>query len=57
MKNHKITIFVCFFSLLLIGSCATVDFINAYSSLNTDRKFKDQIFNKRDITYKLGDLN
>jgi len=57
MKNHKITIFVCFFSLLLIGSCSTVDFIKAYSSLNTDRKFKDQIFNKRDITYKVGYLN
>jgi hypothetical protein len=57
MNNHIITSFVSFLLLLLSGSCSTVDFIKAYSSLNTDRNFKDRIFNKRDITYKVGDLN
>ena len=57
MKNYIITPFISFLLFLLINSCSTVDFIKAYSSLNTDRNFKDQIFNKRDITYKVGDLN
>ena len=57
MKNHNIRPFISFLLCLLINSCSTVDFIQAYSSLNTDRNFKDQIFNKRDITYKVGDLN
>ena len=57
MKDRIITIFVCLFFLLLTGSCSTVDFIKAYSSLDTDKNFKDRIFNKKNITYKVGDLN
>ncbi len=43
--------------LLLMISCSSVDFIKAYSSLETKKNFTDQTFIKRDITYKVGKLN
>ena len=43
--------------LLLTASCSSVDFIKAYSSLDTSKNFKDNIFIKEDITYIVGDLN
>lgn len=38
-------------------SCSGVDFIKAYSSLETKKNFTNQTFIKRDITYKVGKLN
>lgn len=56
-KIYRLKILAGFLLLIFLNSCSTVDFVKAYSSLDTERKFKDQIFNKRDITYKVGELN
>ena len=52
--HYKLT---CFIGLILLTySCSGAKFIKAYSSLDTKKTFTDQIFIKRDITYKVGDL-